>query len=125
MTQGGASGSPVFLPDSGKVIGVLYAGLNEFDNTLDNNDSCKVPTNISYVVPAHLIAKSLQGIEADANFKLPTDAQSLDQIIETSKFVNKFEGSGNVYQVKAAEPPGSAQKLERLNFKFGGGAKVD
>ncbi|GAJ23629.1 unnamed protein product, partial [marine sediment metagenome] len=30
MSQGGASGSPVFLPETGEVIGVLYGSLEEF-----------------------------------------------------------------------------------------------
>lgn len=65
MVQGGASGSPVFLSDSGKVIGVLYASLNDFRIALRSptgtSDSTPepivytVPTNISHVVPSHYI----------------------------------------------------------------------
>jgi len=32
MTRGGASGSPVFRPDDGAVIGALYAGLHESED---------------------------------------------------------------------------------------------
>src|SRR5260370_8790405 len=53
MVQGGASGSPVFLSESGEVIGVLYAGLNDPRVTLLTPDLYTVPTNIRYVVPSH------------------------------------------------------------------------
>jgi len=58
MTQGGASGSPVFLPDTGDVVGVLYAGLSDLDRT-QGGDVHRLPTNISYVVPAHAVRKTL------------------------------------------------------------------
>ena len=47
MVQGGSSGSPVFEPGSGEVIGMVWGG---FENT-----------NFTFVVPGHLIAKALEG----------------------------------------------------------------
>ena len=44
MTQGGASGSPVFAPDRPAVIGVLYAGLNELQTSPGMPRPYLVPT---------------------------------------------------------------------------------
>jgi len=46
MSHGGASGSPVFLADSGEVIGILYGGLN-------------IPSNFTYVIPARYLTACL------------------------------------------------------------------
>jgi len=64
MTQGGASGSPVFLPETAKVVGVLYASLFDINEiTQDsNNTKYRVPTNISYAAPSYLIADLLKTI---------------------------------------------------------------
>jgi len=82
MTQTGASGSPVFIPETGKVIGVLYAGLSDIGQT-SGQDLYRVPTNISYVVPSHFIVNALAQIEDDLNFKPPEDAKSIEEIIAT------------------------------------------
>lgn len=79
MTQGGASGSPVFLPETGEVIGVLYGGLYDYSLTKKNKDVYKVPTNISYVVPAQFISKSLDSITKDKHFTLPQDTPTLQE----------------------------------------------
>jgi len=46
MSQGGSSGSPVFLADSGRVVGLLYGG---FENA-----------NMTYAVPAAMIYEGMQ-----------------------------------------------------------------
>ncbi len=84
MTQGGASGSPVFLPRTGNAIGVLYAGLKDIAKTYQQ-DSYHVPTNISYVVPSHLIARALSEIQSEPNLSLPEGTKNLDEIIENIK----------------------------------------
>ncbi len=98
MVQGGASGSPVFLPDTGDVIGILYAGLEETRQTksgLPSNIGRNIeklepsihshifaaPTNISYVVPAHYIEKMLPLIKEDPNVQFPDDTLSLEEYI--------------------------------------------
>lgn len=45
MVQGGASGSPVFLPSSGKVVGILYAALNDIVQT-SKERAQKLPTDL-------------------------------------------------------------------------------
>jgi len=86
MVQGGASGSPVFLPGDPAVIGILNAGLIDFRRT-ETNQFYEVPTNISYVVPGHLLAHVLEKIKNDPNFVLPPDTKSLQDILDTAEFV--------------------------------------
>jgi serine protease Do len=68
MSQGGLSGSPVFEINSGKVIGVLYSGIDQ-PKVLTNKDDgtliYKVPTGISYAVPSHFLSKVLQKLNED------------------------------------------------------------
>lgn len=92
MVQGGASGSPVFLPETAKVIGVLYAGLVDILQT-SKQDIYSVPTNISYVIPSNLIRSALKEIENNPNFALPENALTLDEIINKGKIANRFEES--------------------------------
>ncbi len=104
MTQGGASGSPVFTLDTGEVIGILYAGLNDIQNTgseLLSNDKEKIadhihnyksPANISYVVPAYIFQKMLKNIDKDKDFKLPTDTPSLKGLVEKSNIITQERG---------------------------------
>ena len=63
MVQGGASGSPVFQWESGKVLGILYAGLKDSCYFSINNNyysAPMLPTNISYVIPSYYITKILK-----------------------------------------------------------------
>lgn len=116
MIQGGASGSPVFLPSNGKVIGVLYGALTERNETIGAKDKYSVPTNISYVVPARYLTKALDLIKNDPNFRLPDDAQSIDQMITTGTFVNRFESGGGPYQIRSVETTKELQtKVVQLN----------
>jgi len=113
MVQGGASGSPVFLPETGDVIGILYAGLEEKRQTksgLPDNIRKDVekfepsihshvftaPTNISYVVPAHYIEKMLQQIKDDPNIKFPDDTLTLEE------YINK---GGQIVRKRGEAPP--------------------
>ncbi len=88
MSIGGASGSPVFLTDSPKVIGILNAGLLDMSTTFLKGDDrlvpiglTQTPTNFSYVVPSFWLAGSVEAIKSNAVFKLPEDTLSLDEMI--------------------------------------------
>ncbi|MFH1093875.1 MAG: serine protease [Candidatus Omnitrophota bacterium] len=100
MTQGGASGSPVFFTDSGNVIGILYAGLKEPCLTTYSLPSkirkaiekiepslhshlFQAPTNISYVVPSRFIPKSIEQVKSDPSFSVPQDAQTIEEMKKT------------------------------------------
>lgn len=85
MAQGGVSGSPVFQTDTGMVLGVLCAGLNEMRQlrVLSSAIEYSVPTNISYVVPSHYIAQFLQTLKP----QIPHDAQTLDGMLQGTTIV--------------------------------------
>jgi hypothetical protein len=93
MSIGGASGSPVFLTDSPKVIGILNAGLIDTSPTLAGGDEGTVPigltqtpTNFSYAVPSFWLAGFVEAIKSNAVFKLPDDTMSLDEMIHKANF---------------------------------------
>ena len=91
MTQGGASGSPVFLPKTGGVIGVLNAGLEDRQAT-EKGDSVLVPTDISYVVPSSFIQKGLDELRKMDCVKVPDDAQTLDEMLQTKQIISRQTG---------------------------------
>jgi len=104
MTQGGASGSPVFTPDSEEIIGVLYGGLEDISKTITPRKAGKIsdpsqhahlyrsPTNISYVVPAHYITNVMNQMREDERLKLPPDTPSLSKILGKAEFVARRQG---------------------------------
>jgi len=109
MVQGGASGSPVFLPETGDIIGVLYGGLEEKRRTKSglpkkikqeiesfepsiHSHLFTSPTNISYVVPAHYIEKMLDTIKNDPNYKLPEDTPTIDEYIKQAEHIEIRRG---------------------------------
>jgi hypothetical protein len=106
MTQGGASGSPVFFPDSDEIVGVLNAGLNDHQRTTvilpkDKNELdpslhshfYKLPTNMSYVVPSHYIEHMLK----KHKLTLPADTPSLTDILNKSEFIEHTRGEKREY----------------------------
>ena len=109
MVQGGASGSPVFLPETGDVIGVLYGSLEEkrksksalpqkFKKEIEQLEPSfhshlfTAPTNISYVVPAHYIEKMLNAVKKDVNLKFPEDTLTLDEYVSRTEHVERKRG---------------------------------
>jgi hypothetical protein len=103
LSLGGASGSPVFLAESGHVIGILNSGLIEarptfsvVGNQLQVTGFTQGATNFTYVVPAYYIASAMRNIVArDKQFALPSDTPSLTEIIARSS-VTRREGSGQI-----------------------------
>jgi hypothetical protein len=83
MAQGGASGSPIFLPDAPHVVGVLYAGLHEEYRMEVQRLSVpyKVPTNFSYCVPGSLIQLALDRVLTKKELVQPDDSMTLDEIL--------------------------------------------
>jgi hypothetical protein len=102
LSLGGASGSPVFLADSGHVIGILNSGLIEarptfstVGNQLQVTGFTQGATNFTYVVPAYYIASAVRHIARDKEFALPSDTPSLTEIIARSSVIRR-EGSGQI-----------------------------
>jgi S1-C subfamily serine protease len=81
MSQGGASGSPIFLPESGQVVGVLYGGLQEryHMNVQGVSVPYNVPTNFTYCLPSHFIVKALASVHSQSALTLPSNAPHLDE----------------------------------------------
>jgi hypothetical protein len=103
LSLGGASGSPVFLADSGHVIGILNSGLVETRPTFGKaGDQLQITgftqgsTNFTYVVPAYYIASAMRDIVArNKDFALPDDTPTLKEIIERAP-AKQREGSGQI-----------------------------
>jgi len=135
MVQGGASGSPVFLPETGEVIGVLYAGLEETRHTKTglpyeirkniekiepsiHSHLFSAPTNISYVVPAHYIKNMIKTIKEQIKSKFPEDTLTLDEYIKQAKKVEIKSGEPPPMKIwKAKEEIKRTIKIENPNMK--------
>ncbi len=84
MIQGGASGSPVFLPENGKVIGIIDSSLEDY-NISKKEDVYKNPTNISYATPSYHISNFFKEVKTKGGFELPNDTQTLDDLFANTK----------------------------------------
>ena len=128
MTQGGASGSPVFFPDSEEIIGVLYAGLNDIKRTMlilpkdkkERDPSThfhfyRLPTNASYVVPSHYIERMLDNILKDNKIKLPEDTPSLNDILKNAQFIERKRGEKRKYAIWGKEDVPIETKLREIH----------
>lgn len=136
MTQGGASGSPVFLPESGHVVGILYAGLEEPKLTTFrlpkqikqallhiepslHMHAFNAPTNISYVVPSHYIIKSVEQVKTNKDFSVPKDAKTLEEMIKTMPIENilkKIERDRKQVDGDFTKPPDIKEfKIDKTN----------
>jgi len=109
MSMGGASGSPVFLTDSAKVIGILNAGLLNSNETMSQILGSPVrlgitqtPTNFSYVVPAYFFSSAIQPIKDSGAFSLPPDTLTLDEMIRKATLTLAKQPGHN-------EPPGRGE----------------
>ena len=98
LTQGGASGSPVFDTSTGRVIGVLTARHQEreFVGLFDGEGKKVVdargnqllspvnhPTNYSLVVPTYLIADKISNIKKEMKESLRDTQMTLDEFYKT------------------------------------------
>ena len=92
MTQGGASGSPVFNQETGDVLGVLYAGVNEC--IFDTGQSIhRHPTNYSWAVPSHFLVNSLNLIVQREEFQsAKLRCKPLKAVFEEGEAINPFTG---------------------------------
>lgn len=100
MIQGGASGSPVFIPDTGAVVGTLYASLGEpglvwkmrDDGKKDVVGFVRLPTAISHAVPAHYLLHFLNTFRDHPEFLPPADAKTIEELIAGAKLVSRSSG---------------------------------
>lgn len=91
MVQGGSSGSPIFLPGTGKVVGIIYAGLLETYKFTGEQGALlyKVPTTLTLAIPSHFLFNVLSKIdttkEIQINNKNKIDLSEYMQKLETRK----------------------------------------
>jgi hypothetical protein len=83
MVQEGASGSPVFVPGSGEVIGVIQS--RRFQNRplqlpFPEPIPVQIPTNFSYVVPTHYLKQLIDQDGEELSKSVPDDAPLLDDV---------------------------------------------
>lgn len=93
MSMGGASGSPVFLTDSPKAVGILNAGLLSANDTVSHILGAPVrlgitqtSTNFSFVVPSYFFASAMKPFRESDEFRLPEDTVSLDEMLSKATF---------------------------------------
>jgi S1-C subfamily serine protease len=79
MVRGGASGSPVFFPDTGAVSGIVCASLTDFEVATDQH--YRVPTNLTYVVPARVIVALMDDFIAKGRLELSCDAPDFGDLL--------------------------------------------
>lgn len=90
-TQGGSSGSPVFLAETGSVIGILYGGIEDSIESCADPDHqhgdmshshvSHVPINVSYAEPARYIT-GMMNTDPVRGLRLPDNAETLDEILQ-------------------------------------------
>jgi S1-C subfamily serine protease len=89
MVQGGASGSPVFSQETGDVLGIVYASLND----IRDDGKSLVPTNYTYAVSSNVIQVGLKIALANAEFKNSRQNHpSFRSEIEGQEFYNSRTG---------------------------------
>lgn len=76
MTQGGESGSPIFLADSPEVVGLLHAG---FDNM-----------NITYALPSWMLSQALSSSLSSGIMDL-SDVPTFQSLVEKPEITHKWE----------------------------------
>ena len=90
VNQPGASGSPVFLPDDGRVVGVVNAILQDIRKS-SSGELLAVPTAITHVVPAHYFRPLLNNEDILAAIEPSDDTATIDEMIARAKLVDRFE----------------------------------
>ncbi len=114
MTQGGASGSPVFLCETGSVVGILYAGLHDVEISLKQRDIYAIPTNISYAVPSHYLVNALRALDNLPEMQMPQDAMTIDEMINKYPVANILE-KGRNWTVSGEDP--KAETIQTATVK--------
>jgi S1-C subfamily serine protease len=113
MSQGGASGSPVFSCETGAVIGVLYGGLNDIALTLRGKDPYKVPTNITYVVPSHYLINAMAEFAKHPDMQLPPDAKTVEEMIAQATIKNVFE-DGRDWAIRKVDAKAEEKRMTEI-----------
>jgi len=94
LAQGGASGSPVFIPESGEVIGILYAGMHNYAPVIDGDGQSWAPpagvmvaTSMSYAIGVGYIRA---GMASEELSRMP-DVLPIEEIIENRRKAGHYK----------------------------------
>jgi S1-C subfamily serine protease len=116
MAHGGASGSPIFLPDTGAVAGVLYAALVGTGRT-SGGDTHALPTPISYAVPVRALEKMLDEFERHPEWAASADAPTFEEYLCESRHGRRYEDgacrwdqTGDVVEILQPPNPGQGER---------------
>ena len=107
MVRGGASGSPIFVPKIGRVVGTVFASVNQptvvFEIPAHDGENpeeqaepepigfVKLPTAFSFAVPSHYLSYFLNDEIARENYCPPDDALTIEEMLAGEKKVNIFD----------------------------------
>jgi len=113
MVQGGASGSPIFACDTGKVIGMISSAVyNRLP--LGEKISYRVPTNISHAIPSHYIINFMKHILKDYPDRLSTEVETLDQIFKNNEKIVITPGEGHPGTVRKVESETEKERISKV-----------
>lgn len=112
MVQGGASGSPVFACDTGKVVGMISSAVYD---TVGKKERYRVPTNISHAVPSHYIINFMRNILKDHSDHLPTNVESIDQIFENYEKITLMPGEGHYCTIRKVESETEKKRIAEIS----------
>ena len=125
MSIGGASGSPVFLADSPKVIGILNSGLVNNVATLAAAEDgvaaigvTALSTNFSYVVPSFWMSGLAETVRSTPSLSLPDDTPEVDEVVKKASFtMAKAPGHNEEAQPKEVLFEGQDPTKIRIEIK--------
>jgi S1-C subfamily serine protease len=112
ITHGGSSGSPIFNPENGKVVAILFAGLPERKTLAKTNDGKFIfyenNTSLTYAVPSPLLytmyEKILYPTDPETGKEVIRDVSSfktLDEMVATYKKIINTPKQINMEGVEA------------------------
>lgn len=104
MVQEGASGSPVFLPDSGEVVGVVCSRRLDHGEVLLKLPKpiyVTVPTNFSHVVPSHFLQLIVDEWAEDLMKFIPGDAPNIADVLDAIPKKPEQSFTQGVYEHKS------------------------
>jgi len=97
VTEGGASGSPVFDIATGEIVAILYAGLLETRDMTNHRENSaliyKNSTSHTLAIPSHYLQFALKGLSNNKEFKKGVEKKSLEEIqkLYTKETINPRE----------------------------------
>lgn len=87
MIHGGSSRSPVFLPDTGEVVGIVYSRLNDYERETDSESGAirtyAQPTSLSLAVPGWYLKDVVKTIDEHMKKQSKVNKLSFNDYLKT------------------------------------------